>query len=413
MSSLLTRKWYLFIAFGFFFSCITPDNLRQAKLQLDDNRPAEALSLVNQYLRTNSNDIEGFYLKGYIHHRFAESYKNPVKQTPQYRKMKEAFAQTDSIAYQRQLTNFAKPKINNLLRSSWSTQYRAALSIWENDSTRTREDLSTAAAHISNAGTILPDSAQTFILAANIYEKLGMTQDAMQSLEQYQNYKSEDDTLLNETLFFLQLKKGSLPNTTTFSTRLDTTQHIVKLKTLANTYIANDKHASSVTILRQLTEEEPQQYKPYHALSVQYYLRFESWRDNLARQYLRVSDSVRVQKEAHYLEALADSSSHYFRQAFKRSSESLELAESGATIHQNLGIAFRELREKPPFNRFVADSTARHFFRQAAQYFEPVAMADTTRNEPTNRLFQLYVAAGMTPKADSLYRKTTYHQSSK
>lgn len=241
--------------------CKKDPNIEQAKMDLKNQDFEAALAAAEKAIEMTPETGMGEYYKAVTYQTMAEAESNVGARADIYKKMVENYeaARTKFLALEKapaELEQIDPTKVN-----VWATEFNEAVRIAQSDSLKAIDGkLDEAVAHVENTIAIMPDSANNYIVATEVYLMAGQKDKALESLEYMKtNPDIESDASTYLRIALLQRDIASLEESieTLVEGRENFPENINLVQQLAQNYLETGKTDEALATVKELIEIDP------------------------------------------------------------------------------------------------------------------------------------------------------------
>jgi len=416
---LLARKWYLIIISGFFISCTTELQLREAYQYTRESDYENAIQAVNGAIESNPEIAEAHYLKSFILYSRAQQMNNIGSRYSIYTNMKKSVEnglntfKSDSSIKAIKYRNDVK----TLLIAAWRNEYDSAVKHWTEAGSNQQANTNAIIAHGKNAQLIAPDSALTYLLMANGYNQLREYEKANSALQKYLDLTSiQESNYASETGFLLA--KSGKPNKAKelLLPPDDSLSYQPTLRTLANSFTHTGKHSQSILMLKRIKQHDSTRANTSGPINIaileQYYLMFSRKVEALD---LNPYSTTPVDTSAHLkhtefdsLLAITDSALTYTAKIKNHQPELIQVTKI-ASLHQNMGAYYKWTEQQYPEFESQANKYKRKHLKLAAELYNTAVQAKPNEKQYWDQLYQIYSSLNQKKLAEKALKKSNFN----
>lgn len=390
-------------AVGFFFLLASCGNhqqlLEKSKEQFQSGQPETALAEVNRILADDPGHTGARILKAEILADMAFSTDPPALRLQHYREMR-AVLEPDNGEDQ----NFLE-KRKEVIYTSWSREQGAAVRSLPREGNDPGSLMySMAMDHFENALAINPDSSTTWKLKSTAHYRHGDVSLAVQTLEKATETLQPVPADFRERLAFLYLEEGQLDRSIrAYETLYDQDpENVSWAMGLANAYILAAQHFNSVPLLRQLSEEHPENINTYEALTTELYFLIQTEINGIIDAATAGTGDV-LSEEWPGLEELLLEAEDHLRVVQERHPDPDEFTYLAASFYKNSAAALLRLashtsQEPSPQIR----ERAHVLLHRSVPLWEAIADRNPENPEIWRSIYQVYRQLDLNAEADAI-----------
>jgi len=402
-----TRTASFLLAFGIFFavSCSVfekseaPEEI--SKLQQINER----IERINIELDSDPYNQDLKIQKASLLHEYAIKQSNPSDRYPIYQNLYSLNQENG------QNESGDIPEITNILVKAWENEQSDGVRLLQlNRDNEANQHYYDILAHFDNALILQPDSLVTYNLMSNTFYENGSIGNAVETLENAVNQSSVPDPKLLEKLAYLYLESGNTDESIRLYENLvsSNTNDNRLMHGLTNAYMISQRHNDAIAKLKQLSEEFPTRYYYKEALATQLYFLFESYNDEIYREFEdgeSIDDSI-----DNLLEILNQAHSIYdsLRDPIPANEESLLRMGTFYNNSINKLTAIHSTVTLSSENNLLVQSTIQTYRDHSIELWEKLTEMNPDNMEYVYTLYNLYKDAGMSEEADSIERSYNF-----
>ena len=437
-----TTFFLITLIVGFVYGCGGSSNpfLEDAEDNLKTNNPSALLSAANQSIEKIPGDPLGYYYKGVALGDLASD-ESAANRGTQYEEMNQSFESAETVA---DTSSFSeKPselsRISDIRINLWASEFNKAIQYASDDSVMNSvsNPQQYAVDHMKNATIILPDSARSWnILAQLAYGNEDMDL-AIEAKEAAMERMSKPEATDYETLaaFYANTENAEkavealeegvemYPSSESLTTRL------------ADAYQRIGESEKSIALVEELVEKNPDNIRFRISLASQIYQSALNIDEQISANFEEIEELMAQQEDAtgseeEELQSSIDNLSQendellaefnaMSDRAINQLETVLEYEPMNANANNILGIVYQnkasnkfdERNRTDDIDKSAEiDEQGKEFLREAMKYYETAVEADPENKEYWRSLFRVYVTLGMDEKADEAEKKAGLDQ---
>lgn len=425
----------IFLALGMFLaSCASDPNIESAKLNLKKKDYQATLESAEKAIEMDSTNALGYYYKGVAYSEMAGDMSNPAERQEYYRKMNKAFDKANELFGSMESRPNEAANLNAVKNTVWSMEHNAGVKLATSDSAKKTENyLQKAENHLKNATMVMPDSALSYSVLAEVNAMQNDVQgaiDAMSraislkdtaSIQEYRrlSYFYQREEQYNEAAELLNEAQKIYPD------------NIELVQTLADVYLKLDQKDKALRVVKRLIEEDPENPQYRLVYGTQVYQSVLSLNDELSSIYDELydlekelenaGDDAKVKeleqtiadKEAR-IEELQAEIEEQTGQALEQLTKVTELRPKDDQAYHTIGViyfnkaaAIIEEINRTKDNELAAklDKEAKKLLKKAMNHYEKAVEINPEKQQYWRNLYQVYARLDMQEKAKEAMEK--------
>ncbi|MDZ7660699.1 tetratricopeptide repeat protein [Fodinibius sp.] len=393
---------------------------------------ASAEKSIEQY----PGDPLGYYYKAVALGELARSQDDPTERADYYEQMNKAFETAKSVA---DTSENVPSKINNISGvkvAIWQTEFQRGIDLATNDSVMSTVDnpMKLSMQHLKNATKVLPDSASSWNVYAQISARNKEFEEAVSAKDKYMNMIPESEI---DTVDYLHLGN--------YYYNLDKHDKVVEVfeegqerypgseriaSALADAYGRVGEDEKAIATLNKLVEQDPKNPQYRLVMGTKLYQQALRIRDSLntnSQEIMKLqkqfnqadqSDKEEIKSKIESLSSENEKLMKEMNELTKRAEEEIKVAleyrpndpaayETLGVIYQNKAKTYFDRRNRTTDNKEAArlDKVGKENIRQAMKYYEKAVELDPDNKNYWRSLFQIYTFLGMDEKAKEAMEK--------
>lgn len=402
-----TRTASFLLAFGIFFavSCSVFEKSEAPEEISQLQQINESIERINIELDSDPYNQDLKIQKASLLHEYAIKQSNPSDRYPIYQNLYSLNQENG------QNESGDIPEITNILVKAWENEQSDGVRLLQlNRDNEANQHYYDILAHFDNALILQPDSLVTYNLMSNTFYENGSIGNAVETLENAVNQSSALDPKLLEKLAYLYLESGNTDESIRLYENLvsSNTNDNRLMHGLTNAYMISQRHNDAIDKLNQLSEEFPTRYYYKEALATQLYFLFESYNDEIYREFEdgeSIDDSI-----DNLLEILNQAHSIYdsLRDPIPANEESLLRMGTFYNNSVNKLTAIHSTVTLSSENNLLVQSTIQTYRDHSIELWEKLTEMNPDNMEYVYTLYNLYKDAGMSEEADSIERSYNF-----
>lgn len=405
MNIYLTRMTGIMLVFGFFFSvigCSTKvHTLGEAEESYNSGDYYEALAITNDLLRDDSQNEELLIFKAGTLKNIAASIEQPENRFNYYYEMRSTLDQAANLE-----STTLQSERYDIIESAWHEEHSTAERLLQQINPGSFSDnIQPVIDHLENAILIDPENSSSYTLKATAYYRTGELQLAVQTLQTANNRFDQLPLDVMENLAFLLLEEGQLQNSIELYERLrDQNPDNDEIKHgLVNAYILDGQHESSISLLRELLENDRENLTYNEALATELFFYIQNSVSEMAD-----SDFSDAEVEAQYEILMADldeAESHY-RYVQENHPNSAEITFITAAFYKNTANHLLQLADSRGDELSERlNSKANELLTRSIPIWKRVAERNPENPEIWKSIYQIYTHLNMEEEAEDARTK--------
>ena len=402
-----TRTASFLLAFGIFFavSCSVFEKSEAPEEISKLQQINESIERINIELDSDPYNQDLKIQKASLLHEYAIKQSNPSDRYPIYQNLYSLNQENG------QNESGDIPEITNILVKAWENEQSDGVRLLQlNRDNEANQHYYDILAHFDNALILQPDSLVTYNLMSNTFYENGSIGNAVETLENAVNQSSVPDPKLLEKLAYLYLESGNTDESIRLYENLvsSNTNDNRLMHGLTNAYMISQRHNDAIAKLKQLSEEFPTRYYYKEALATQLYFIFESYSDEIYREFENgesidnsIDNLLEILNQAH---SIYDS----LRDPIPANEESLLRMGTFYNNSVNKLTAIHSTVTLSSENNLLVQSTIQTYRDHSIELWEKLTEMNPDNMEYVYTLYNLYKDAGMSEEADSIERSYNF-----
>jgi len=402
-----TRTASFLLAFGIFFavSCSVFEKSEAPEEISKLQQINESIERINIELDSDPYNQDLKIQKASLLHEYAIKQSNPSDRYPIYQNLYSLNQENG------QNESGDIPEITNILVKAWENEQSDGVRLLQlNRDNEANQHYYDILAHFDNALILQPDSLVTYNLMSNTFYENGSIGNAVETLENAVNQSSVPDPKLLEKLAYLYLESGNTDESIRLYENLvsSNTNDNRLMHGLTNAYMISQRHNDAIAKLKQLSEEFPTRYYYKEALATQLYFIFESYSDEIYREFENgesidnsIDNLLEILNQAH---SIYDS----LRDPIPANEESLLRMGTFYNNSINKLTAIHSTVTLSSENNLLVQSTIQTYRDHSIELWEKLTEMNPDNMEYVYTLYNLYKDAGMSEEADSIERSYNF-----
>lgn len=431
------RPFFTILAVGIlFYACSASKGsyLDQAKSKLDAKNYESALAYADSAVTTDTANAQAFYYKGYILSKIADSKDDPAARTQYYAQMHDAFAKAQKLFAGQKEQSKEQILMRMDIVNHWTREHNTAIRLVTNDSSRPKNYLDQAIAHLKNATTISPDSIVSWQVLGEVYymdKNLPGAEDAMQKVI---DARPKSDTTLYLRLAYFYQKDKKMQKSIDVLKKAHGVypQNISIVQQLANAYLNADQDQNAIEVVKSLMQRDPKNPQYHLVYGTELYKLALNYNDQLQSNFSKVFDSkqnlhsgnvskANQKKIQHSIDSLMSANDQLQEKvdslggmAETQLSQTITLRPNDAIAYHTIGVIYQN-RAAAYFQRrnitddnskaMAYDKQGKAMLQKALPDYEKAAQIDPNNKSYWQSLFNVYTNLGMTQKANEAMQK--------
>lgn len=414
------------LACGLFFGCKTVKNGGLSENGPNSEKGYEtALTSANKSIREHPNNPDSYYYKGLILDKLAHSKTDPQRRQPIYAQMRTSLLRARDL-YKTNGRQSSKDfqNIDHILSEDWSNAHNKGVGILKRDSSLSKDSLQLALSYIQNAITIIPDSAISFRVEADIYYHLGDLDRSIQATKTAMSNDTSDSDEYLQRLAFLYMENQQYDNA--ISSYKELLQYhpgdVNSLKGLTNAYLGLGDHQNAASVLQDLSQRDEKNPQYHLAYGVQLFNISQNYLDSLTVIQKTIADSTAdtvykglpdsvLTDSANIVEETAN---NYINNAESQLLAAQKLDSTDTSTLYSLGSFYEDTAAKlivikeyltSPGKVEEYDGRIRDLLQKSLPYLEQVVQNEPSKKKYWKALYKIYRYLDMKDKADQALSK--------
>lgn len=410
--------------------------VEEAENNLKNQDFKAAISSAEQSIEQYPGDPLGYYYKAVALGELAGS-KDPAERIDYYRQMNDAFEMAKSIADTSDNVPDEIDRIDGVKLALWRNEFQRGIDLATNDSVMSTVDnpMEQSLYHLRNATTVLPDSASTWNVLAQIAARNNNFKEAVSAKEKYMNMipESKIDTVdylhLGNYYYHLDKHDKVVETFEKGQEQFPGSQRIVSA--LADAYSRAGQPEKSIATLEQLVEQDPTNPRYHLVMGTKIYQQAMRIRDTLAsnseeimelQEKLKKADQSEKEEIKNNIESLNSENEKLMARMNKLTNraekevltaleynpeEPAKAYETLGVIYQNKAKTYFDRRNRTTDNQEAKrlDKIGKETIRKAMDYYEKAVELNPENENYWRSLFQIYTFLGMDKKAQKAMKK--------
>jgi hypothetical protein len=400
-----TRMTSIILVFGFFFSvtgCSTKiQTLGEAEESYNSGDYYEALAITNDILRDNPQNEELLIFKARTLKNIAESIEQPENRFNYYYEMRSTLDQAANLA-----SVSLQSERYDIIESAWLEEHSTAERLMEQMNPDSFSDnIQPVIDHLENAILIDPGNSSSYALKATAYYRNGEVQLAVQALQTANNRFDQLPLDVMENLAFLLLEEGQLQKSIElYETLRDQNPDNDEINHgLVNAYILDGQHESSISLLRELLQDNSENLTYNEALATELFFYIQNSVSEMANSDFSDAD---VEERHEILMADLDEAESHYRYVQENHPNSAEITFITAAFYKNTAnhlLQLAESRGEALSERLT--NKANELLSRSIPIWKRVAERNPENPEIWKSIYQIYTHLNMEEEAEDARSK--------
>ncbi len=407
MNYLSTRMASIVLAFGIFFavSCSVFESTESSVEPTQLQQLNDQITRINLALEADPNNQDLKIQKASLLNEYASQQSNPSDRYPIYQNLYSLNHQEGPN------DNSEISEITDILVKAWTTEQSSGIRLLQlNRNSEANEHFYEILAHFDNAIVLQPDSLITYNLMSTTFYENGSIRNAIETLENGMNRTLEPDPELLEKLAYLYLETGNTEESIIIYENLvsNNSNDNRLLHGLINAYMISQRHSDAIIQLEILSEEFPARYFYKEELATQLYFLFSTKTEELYSEFEAgepidelIEELLEISNDAHTIyeslqTTIPSNEESLFRMGtfYINSVNNLTSIQSTVTLTTEIDSQIQSLIQ--------------NYNDNSIELWEKLTEMNPDNMEYVYTLYNLYIDAGMSEKADSIERSYNF-----
>ncbi|MEX0721608.1 MAG: tetratricopeptide repeat protein [Balneolaceae bacterium] len=426
MKKLLKSLLTVFLFVGILASCETTDPLiDEAQNYIILQNYDSAYAALDRAIEANPEEGTPHYYKAMAHSENAAKIDPPSERKPYYRDFRESIENARELFANQEEVPEEAEYVDDLILNAWGREHNKAIEYATDDSAMATVDepLEYSAAHLENAIIVNPDSTLSYDVLSQVYYMNNDVDGAIEALTNSMELKNPPPAEDFDRLSAYYATTDQMRNTiSTLKRGMEIyPDSIVLAQKIADAYMQSGERDSSIAVIEQLIEQEPDNAQYHLALGTQLLQATTNLADQISANFDEIFDLeteagsadriAELEEENEILQSeineLADYAERELLQVIELQPDSENAYNALGIIYQNKAAALFDLRNYTKDNIEAAeyDDQAKTALTQAMEYYENVVEINPDHRDAWQSLSRIYTTLDMREEAEEALDK--------